>query len=401
MGSLLNFVFLNDKLIGNGDGLYGQTGPVFNYLFRWGIYDNLQHHDLNNFSYTTNGELREGYKNIFLIETIEAGYGIEKIPDEVFNFLNNNDIKIILAGVADPTSIEAYNLTMERLKDKINFNKIIWVDSNAQLENIEQLVRTYTFDYFLEEATQTIDRAFEPHPNDLGYISEEIDVSELNTFRNKKFLCFNRNSEKVHRFALLDAYIQEKFKDSYFSFVVKLDYFKEATAYFDDNIPTRHVNFYNSYLPIELDTHSVQNKESFKTNNTFKKELFLNSCINLVTETSFFSNELFISEKILKPILNYQPFIVFGPHKYLSRLKKYGFKTFSDFWDESYDDIENWRERLNKLMQLVEYLNNKSIEELNDIYKSTMDICIYNRNLFHSLELDSLKVILGEIENEW
>jgi hypothetical protein len=82
-------------------------------------------------------------------------------------------------------------------------------------------------------------------------------------------------------------------------------------------------DFYNSKLPIELDTMNTNNKNSFSASGTFKKELFLNSCINIVTETSFVNNELFISEKVLKPILMYQPFIVLGPYQYLNQLKKH------------------------------------------------------------------------------
>jgi len=56
---------------------------------------------------------------------------------------------------------------------------------------------------------------------------------------------------------------------------------------------------------------------------------------------------------------------------------------------------------MKSLISLVKQLNNKSIEELNDIYRSTKEICIHNRDLFYSLELDTLKVIFEEIQNEW
>jgi hypothetical protein len=85
----------------------------------------------------------------------------------------------------------------------------------------------------------------------------------------------------------------------------------------------------------------------------------------------------------------------------LKRLKTYGYKTFSDVWDESYDEIEDWRERLKVLMDLVKGLNSKSIEEINEIYLKTKNICIYNRELFNSLELDSFPQIFKNIENEW
>jgi hypothetical protein len=123
--------------------------------------------------------------------------------------------------------------------------------------------------------------------------------------------------------------------------------------------------------------------------------------VNIVTESSFVNNELFLSEKIIKPIVSYQPFIVFGPYGYLEELKKYGFKTFSEFWDESYDTIKSPKQRIIALINLVRKLNELSIEEMNKLYQKTKDICIYNRNLFYSLEIDTLKEILNNIENEW
>ena len=154
-------------------------------------------------------------------------------------------------------------------------------------------------------------------------------------------------------------------------------------------------------VPLELDTKNSKDKIGFKTNNTFKKDLFLDSCINIVTETSMFYNELFISEKIFKPILSYQPFIVLGPVNYLKRLKYYGFKTFDNFWDVSYDKIEDSSKRYDKVLQTILELNKKSIDELNNLYKSLKEICIYNRNHFVNLKINTFDSTLKKIENEW
>ena len=114
-----------------------------------------------------------------------------------------------------------------------------------------------------------------------------------------------------------------------------------------------------------------------------------------------FYNELFISEKIFKPILSYQPFIVLGPVNYLKRLKYYGFKTFDNFWDESYDKIEDSSKRYDKVLQTILELNKKSIDELNNLYKSLKEICIYNRNHFVNLKINTFDSTLKKIENEW
>ena len=57
-------------------------------------------------------------------------------------------------------------------------------------------------------------------------------------------------------------------------------------------------------------------KKCFYIGNTFRQDLYQNSNIHIVTETSF--DELFLSEKILRPIFMYQPFIVLGPQGYLN-----------------------------------------------------------------------------------
>ena len=92
---------------------------------------------------------------------------------------------------------------------------------------------------------------------------------------------------------------------------------------------------------------------------------------------------------------------MFGSYGYLKQLKTYGFKTFSDFWDEGYDEIENPVERMEALLKLVREMNSKSINELNALYQKTKENCIYNKEHFNSLDLDGFPAIFKKIENEW
>ena len=70
------------------------------------------------------------------------------------------------------------------------------------------------------------------------------------------------------------------------------------------------------------------------------------------TETLHENETIFLSEKIFKPIYCCQPFIVFGNPGTLKELHNLGFKTFSDFWDESYDEDYNFTSRLGKIMYM-------------------------------------------------
>jgi hypothetical protein len=244
--------------------------------------------------------------------------------------------------------------------------------------------------------------------NELGYVSEKIEENELDNFRNKKFLSFNRVlSTRYHRSKLFFDYFRFNLhKDNYFSFLQNENFY-DGTDWFqglkDDNeYKHEFMDDCISKLPITLDTDDWKGGYSgFRTNDTFKKELFLNSCINIVTETSFQYNEVFLSEKILKPIVMYQPFIVFSSVHYLKRLKEIGFKTFDEFWDESYDDVEDWEDRYNKVLLLILELNNKSIDELNNLYKNLKHICIYNRNHLLTMKKNSWPKIMANISDSF
>lgn len=377
MGSLLNFVFLGNTLEKNGSDNLATTGPMF-----WYVVD-------NGYSYTLNGEIKEGYKNLLLIEGRCSLWSFLDLEDDIINFIKQNDVKLLGVSLADPTHLASFLRTKEHLETIIP-NKYCLVDSNTALPNC------YTIDFFLEEATRDKHSMFEI-VNDLKYVSKEIQIGELDIFREKKFISFNRNSDRRHRTTLLYEYLTGDYTDSYFSFINKIEYTDDIMMFGK----IEDYDFFNSKLPIELDTHAIDNKMSFNVSNTFRKELFLNSCINLVTETTFDLNELFISEKVIKPIVSYQPFIVFGSYGYLKQLKTYGFKTFSDFWDEGYDDIEDPENRMQALLNLVRELNSKSITELNALYQKTKEICIYNKEHFNSLYLDSFPKIYKKIENEW
>ena len=382
MGSLLNFVFLKDTHEYNGDETYAMHGPIFYYIVK------------NEYSYTLNGQLKPNHKNILLIEGRTKLESLLNIPETVYNFIKNNDIKLLFTSIPDPCNEATYKLAFKYIKEKLPSNKYYIIDSNRRLKDI------LSFDFFIEESIINRNQFFKPYPTDLGYVSEKIELNELDGYRNKKFICFNRSVDKEHRLSLLNEYLTGNYSDSYFSFLLKVEGYSHVYT-LDGSTPKIDINFFNKHIPIELDTQKISDKSDFRVNDAFKKELFLDSCINLVTESSFELNELFISEKILKPIINYQPFIVFSSYGYLKHLKTYGFKTFSDFWDESYDDIENPNRRFFALLKLVRSLNDKSIDELNELYKNVKHICIYNRQLWDNLKIDTLEKILKNIENEW
>jgi len=115
------------------------------------------------------------------------------------------------------------------------------------------------------------------------------------------------------------------------------------------------------------------------------RSLYETTYFSLVTETLFFEESEFVSEKTFKPISQLHPFVILGSPNSLKYLHEYGFKTFSDFWDESYDTELDDTKRFIKVWELTESLINKSHDEWVTLLEKMKDILIYNRNLFIDL----------------
>jgi hypothetical protein len=118
------------------------------------------------------------------------------------------------------------------------------------------------------------------------------------------------------------------------------------------------------------------------------------SAYNIVSETHD-SGETFITEKIWKPILMQQIFVVHGKPHYLKELRELGFQTFNNTFDESYDTEENADKRLDKIINLCQWLKNQDAQK---IYSLTEDIRKHNAAHFFNesaLKKTVNKTVLG------
>jgi hypothetical protein len=106
----------------------------------------------------------------------------------------------------------------------------------------------------------------------------------------------------------------------------------------------------------------------------------------VVNETRYAQPFGYFSEKTLTAINSRLPIILVAPPKTLEYLKKFGFKTFDRWWDESYDDVVGNKERLVKLCETIDYINNFSIEEMREIYKEMTPILKHNVENFAKIE---------------
>lgn len=139
---------------------------------------------------------------------------------------------------------------------------------------------------------------------------------------------------------------------------------------------------YDIIKKINKSVLDIDVKETGGRTEVDEKYLYQNSYFSVVTETEFFNNIYnFSTEKSIKPIMQMHPFIILGRPNTLSQLKKYGFKTFDRWWDESYDtEIDNTM-RILKVFEITKKLINMSTIEWDNLIENIKPILIHNRNL--------------------
>jgi len=219
--------------------------------------------------------------------------------------------------------------------------------------------------------------------------------------RKKTFLCFNRRYND-HRLMLYLAMVQRGLIDqSYYSmdktqpeadrsFVENCKYL--LSRFSDMGLVSEDVLAADKLLPLVLDNPNFSRYPMEHCVDPVK-HLYDNSLVNIITETYFFNKIIHITEKTYKPIAFMQPFIMVAAAGSLKHIKDMGFKTFEDFWDETYDLEVDDKKRFTMIVSLIETIAKWTEEEKTQFTFKVKDIVDYNvahLNTMQDIEIDNL-----------
>jgi hypothetical protein len=225
--------------------------------------------------------------------------------------------------------------------------------------------------------------------------------------RNKKFLCFNRRYND-HRLLFYIMMNKHNLVDtSFVSMSKNRPHSNEGFSHYAKHALLNYPNLCiteidadaaEKKLPLVLDTDNFSSYP-MESNEHNMRYYYENSYINIITETYFFNNIIHLTEKTFKPIAFKQPFVMVAAPKSLQHVRDMGFKTFNDFWDESYDDEFDHEKRFLKITQLVSDINNWSDDQFIKFTNSVSDILEFNAahlRDFKNIEMDEFAERYGE-----
>jgi len=136
-------------------------------------------------------------------------------------------------------------------------------------------------------------------------------------------------------------------------------------------------SYHNKMLPNDLPLEQREPGDFINWQRYFNPEWYDSTSFTIAVET-LVTGRGFITEKTWKPIAYMHPFMVVGTLGTLKHLRSWGFETFDNLFDESYDDVEF---NQGKLDIIANNIKNYEIAQFDD---ETRDRVAYNKNRFFS-----------------
>ena len=220
-------------------------------------------------------------------------------------------------------------------------------------------------------------------------------VMQVNTdIRSKKFTCLNRVDKPFRRLFAATLVEHGLVDDAYFSYTdrkyqVEYETRDSDTGNWDTWDHTVLEKFTPPYRCDDLQDYEHNSHKLIDT------RFFQEAYYNVIVETHI--NNLFLTEKTFKPILNLQPFVIVGASGSLQLLHELGYKTFGDYIDESYDNIEDPEQRLRQCLHTVEQISRMSHSEHMVDQHDMRKILLHNQQHFLSDKSAKLLNLLNKI----
>ncbi len=313
------------------------------------------------------------------------------LPDDVKKDLDNDKCQLVIDHSLEGFSSASFKLVgWQNLFDEY-LQKTIYVccDFKLGLHNIVPTVYRNTWEKQISREVFSTKK-----------LKESIKKRKQRKF---KAICKNRLL-RSHRLLLCNWLDKENLKNEInYSFgIVTHHGFNDGSRNFDSEALTDIIRntSYHSKIPIPelinwINSHGEKNLWHESGRNLHINlasvidnpliEAYTDSYFEIVSETNFWKDTIFHSEKSFKPILMLQPFVIMGEQGIINTLRTFGYDVFDDFINHTYDKEIDHLKRFELLKTEIRRLISISHEEWADFLYNNYDRLLYNvKNLKQS-----------------
>lgn len=283
----------------------------------------------------------------------------------------------------------------------------------ARRYNFQERIKVYTCNFRVAEFYQHKYVNLELFYRDLfvsidSYTSHTYVDKYPNKIPHKKFCCLNRRYTGVRNLIMMYLASTNSFYSGNYSWTVISD-----LAYINDKLwfdiydwktsnpdvfskIDQNLSRLNEILPLTVDQQDPfawfvgdeKRKDPEPALDRNPRIVYADTFVSIVVETRFAEPTANFSEKTTNPMKSFRPFILVAPPGTLELLHRLGFKTFGDFWDESYDQELNHEKRLFKIFNIIDKIDNMSLEDVRYTLNSMKPIFEHNAVILKSMAKD-------------
>jgi hypothetical protein len=150
-----------------------------------------------------------------------------------------------------------------------------------------------------------------------------------------------------------------------------------------------HTRWPERKLPAEYELPWAQDYPQYGMDQDIFEKPYNDTACSIVSETNDNDYDVFMTEKIWKPIIAQQFFVVHGNYLYLQKLREMGFRTFNNYFEESYDLDRDPNTRIDTIVDLCDKLRDAP---WNDMYMHSKALRQHNFDHFFNAEKLSLEI---------
>lgn len=322
---------------------------------------------------------------------VSINHIIKIIPSSVLNLIKQNKIYLLISNEQE-SLIGCIKLIYEELiiKHKIPDDKIIYISGTIDVKDEILLIskifnkkpiESYFYSYWEKCAHD--------------YLNNN-NFNKTQNLKSKIYLCLNRKW-RLHRpflISLLYSYNLEKHGhislgknewhnswNEMYNILLEMLQNNKCLQFYEFlkqhkhkilRIPELYLDTSNLDDPNIYDGKKMINKESI--------QYFKDAYFSVVTETNYFEDIIFLTEKTFKPLVMKQPFILVSSPNTLVFLKSLGYKTFSSIINEEYDQEKDHFTRMKLIVEEIDNLCKLSYAQLDNLIDSINDVLEHNFN---------------------
>lgn len=320
--------------------------------------------------------------------------------ESVFERVKNNpNIRLVFSNFHEGTGQNSFIIKLIQLKDRCGLgkNQIVVVTNNKYSElfnrhGIRIIHKPYLFGFLVDHYRDLKDESIEHNGTEIGLLKPN---EYLNSEKKKFFLSYNKNTTKSFRVQLILWLMKTGIiDDSYVSILIKDENFDRNQLRSDKDELYDLIAWMNQFERKGfnvLDWDYPNHKNDVFSNLKYTtKSHYADTIFNIISETSFQSESLNLTEKSFKGLANSHPFLIIGDRYSNEYVKSMGFAQYNDIIDYSFDSIEDNGDRLNEALKQVRRIYSMGRETMIDWYKNNIDKISHNRERFFEFSFSKM-----------